>query len=114
MSGSSSDLLGHVPERTAVARQRRAVHANLARVGALQPEDGSQQCRLADAVRADQPGELAWRTSKLTSSRIFRPENETLTWSTSRTGDVAHSFCVDLPDATAAWIAATSASIHVW
>ena len=107
-------LLRHVPERTAVTRQRRPAHSNLARVGALESENGSKQRRLAHAVRADQPRELALvdLEADVVKDRSTGERDADAVDFEDRRG--AHSFCVDLDDVTAAWMDATSASIHVW
>ena len=78
--GIEDDLLGHVAERPRLAVRGSPPHPDGPGVRAAAAEDDPQQCRLADAVGPDEPGELAADGSRRRRRRapIVRPENETL------------------------------------
>ncbi len=111
--GIEQYLLGHVAEGTVVARERLAQDADLTGVGTLQTQDGAQQRGLTDAVRTDEPGELAAAHLErdIVEDRAAREGDRDAV--DLEHGRVAHSLTVDVWWATAAWIASTSASIQV-
>ena len=107
-------LLGDIAQRSAVAGEWFPEEPNLPRAGSLESEDHPQQRRLAHPVGPDQPGELPF----------VHLERDVFEDGPTREGDphlvegedggVAHRCSVEVPWATAAWMAATSATIHDW
>ena len=118
------DLLGDVPDGPVPAGPRRSERrATLPALGRCRPRITRNKVVLPAPLEPISPVNSPARTLKLTSSRIWRPDSDTLTPSTrsislarragwrqaSITGAGSRRRSV-----TAFWMAFTSASIHDW
>ena len=112
--GVEDDLLRYIAQRSAALTRIRPPDLDCALVSSLGAQDDPEQRGLAYPVGPDQPGELAGPDL----------EGDVVQHSLTAEGDRypvdledrrdAHRCSVDVPWSTAAWIAATSASIQDW